>query len=422
MGGIFDRNDFMFLGSVADFAIFDRVLTDVEVLSIYNDPNGLEGIIPSLAPSITAANEGEFYIENTGNSMGYITSSDEIKISSDEIKISIPFKTSNREHGANVFLKDCLTPFNNTSYFQVAITDLTSSAPDGFIQFNTALIMNITALNSTSYWNTFTDGTRGGWAEACVETYLEVEDTLANDKSKLKVTFKHTILNMSVSLASDFTVKDVGVEREEAVENNARVDYSEFVTAYECEADAPYVKDAGKTYNQGDEITICISDNSDGIVQIEKFIDLNVSQDGGNSDYNYIKNALWNPDITTPKCIDGSTNGARRVCYAKIRALARFFEDEDPADLIISGSVLVIRDGHRVRRNLHIAFPTPVNKKTDKTLAVSARRTQAKGEESGGGFEVTIPLRSTSDSDAPGFTAGTAAGLVSMAVGAALVL
>jgi len=255
---------------------------------------------------------------------------------------------------------------------------------------------------------------------------------LANDKSKLKVTFKNNVLNMSVSLASDFTVDNVGVEREEAAENNVRTDYSGFVTAYECEAGDPYVKGTGKIYNQGDEITICVSDNRDGIVQIESFIDLKVSQDGGNSDYNFIKNALWNPDITTSACIDGSTNGARWVCYAKIRALARFFVDKVPADLIISGSVLVIRDGRRIRRNLHIAFPTPVNKEADTTLAVSARRTLAEGKDSRGDFEVTIPLRSTSDSSIPlqstsdssvhGCTTGTAAGLVSMAVGAALLV
>jgi len=261
--------------------------------------------MPSLAPSITAADKGEFHIENIGNPTVYITSSD-------EITISIPFNTSNREHGANVFLKDCLTPFNNTSYFQVAMTDLASSAPDGSNQLNTVLIMNITALDGTSYWNTFTDGTRGVWAEACVETYLDVEDALTNDKLKLKVTFKNNILNMSVSLESDFTVDGVGVEGEEAAENNVLVDYSEFVTDYECKADALYVKDIGKIYNQGDEITICVSDDSNDIFQIEKFIDLNVSQDGGNSNYNYNKNALWNPDITTPACINGSTNRARR--------------------------------------------------------------------------------------------------------------
>jgi len=444
MGGRPDDANFKFIGSVADFAIFDKVLTDVEVRSVYNDPNGLVGImedteapssqpfslpstipsitpsmaltpIPSLAPSITVANKGEFYIENTGKPTGYITSSD-------EITISIPFNTSNREYGTNVFLKDCLTPFNKTNYFQVTITDLASSAPDGFIQFNTTLIMNITALNGTSYWNTFTDGTRGGWAEACVETYLEVEDTLANDKSKLKVDFKNNILNMSVSLTSDFTVDGVSVEREEAVENNADVDYSKFITAYECEADAPYVKDAVKTYNQGNEITVCVTDNSNGIVQIEKFVDLSVSQDDGNSVYNYIKNALWNPDITTPACIDGSTNGARRVCYAKIYALARFFKDEDTTDLTISGSVSVILNERRVRRNLHIAFPMPVNRETDKTLAVSARRTQAKGGENSGDFELTIPLGSTSDSSTTATTAGTLVALVSMAIGAALVL
>jgi len=92
--------------------------------------------------------------------------------------------------------------------------------------------------------------------------------------------------------------------------------------------------------------------------------------------------------------------------------LARFFEDEDPAALIVSGSVLVIRDGRRIRRSLHVAFPTLVNKEIDRTLTMSARCTQAEGEDSGVDFEVTIPLTPASDSAAPGFAAGTSAGLV----------
>ena len=42
MGGNPDINTQTFVGRVADFAIFDRALTDAEVLSIYIAPNGLE--------------------------------------------------------------------------------------------------------------------------------------------------------------------------------------------------------------------------------------------------------------------------------------------------------------------------------------------------------------------------------------------
>jgi len=371
---------------------------------------------PTLAPSTTAAEESEFYINNTGIPTANI-------ISSDEIKIFLPFNTSNRHYGADVFLKDCLTSFDSASYFLVGVTDLTSNAPDGFIQFNTTLTVNITALNGTSHWNTFTDGTRGGWAEACVETYLEVEDThasvLVNDDSYLKTNFKNHVLNISVSLTSDFdfTPDNSHIKIEEIPRRYMITDDSEFITAYVCEADTPYVENVERTYNQGEEITICVSDNDSGIVQVENFVDLKVSQDGGNSNYNYIKDSLWNRDITTPRaCIDGTTK-ARRVCYAKIRALPHFFENEDPADLIISGSVLVVRDGREVRRNLHIALPTP---EENKTLAVSSRRVQAEGEKGIGHFEVKVSLRRAAGSAVPGFTAEVVAVFVYMAVGAAL--
>mmetsp|Transcript_26605 Transcript_26605/g.39924 ORF Transcript_26605/g.39924 Transcript_26605/m.39924 type:complete len:111 (-) Transcript_26605:86-418(-) len=99
-------------------------------------------------------NEG--LISTTGNTMEQATSKD-------TIVISMPFNASNRDIRALVFEEDCITPFDSDSYFTIGTTTPTSSAPDGFIQFNTTLEMNVTAINGTKYWNTFTDGTRGRW-------------------------------------------------------------------------------------------------------------------------------------------------------------------------------------------------------------------------------------------------------------------
>ena len=153
-----------------------------------------------------------------------------------------------------------------------------------------------------------------------------------------------------------------------------------------------------------------------GIVQVEEFDSLVVSQDGL-SPYNFIKNTLYNPEITTLACVDG-TGGNRRVCYAEFVALPRFFAEADPTDLTISGSVFVVRDGARVRRSLRMALPAPEDNNAENALAVSGRRAQVEGEEGSGDFEVFASLESTADSAAPGLTTA-AAGLVSMAVGAA---
>ena len=241
-----------------------------------------------------------------------------------------------------------------------------------------------------------------------------------NGGASEKVTFKNTILNVSVSLNANYSVASIEVERETADEAEATADYSELIEAYECSSEAPAVTVGGKTYYQGDEIAVCISDTSDGIVQVEDIEDLVVSQGESNS-YNFVLGTMYNPDVTTLSCVDGAKEG-RRVCYAKFRALARFFQQANPEALTITGSVNVVRDGRKVRRNLRMALPSPEEKTEEAeeatNLAVPGDR-RDEAEEGSGKFEVVISLGSADDSAASGRFESVAAGLASMAVGAA---
>jgi len=185
---------------------------------------------------------------------------------------------------------------------------------------------------------------------------------------------------------------------------------------YECDESYPYIKKTGTTYNQGDKITICVSDDSSNIVEVEEFLDLVVAQED-NTDYNFILNGELNPEITTPVCVDSNTS-SRRVCYATIRALPLFFSTENPSDLIIRGSVYVRRDGRRVRRILRSALPTTEKNTEEEALYGSSRRVQ---EDPGSGeFEVKVGLASTDNSAASACIVGsTVAGLMLVVVGAA---
>jgi len=378
-------------------------------------PTLTPSLVPTLSPSITKAGTNEWYINNNGN----IT---EETNSKNTVLVYIPFNTSNVDHDANVYLSDCITDFNDTdNLFDVDTTESTSSKPDGFVQFNTTLLVNITALNNTNYWTPFNNGDRGGWVEVCVETYLELEDTyeLGNDESKQKITFKNNVLNISVSLSTDFTVDSVDIEREDATEENVNTDYSDEITAYECDKTDLYTVAAGKSYNQGEEITICVTDKGNGLVQVEEFNNLVVAQ-SGISDYNYILNGLWNADITTPVCVDG-LNVDQRVCYAKIRALARFFPSVTPPALTITGSVYVIRNGRRVRRKLHSALP--VAEKQNKAVTVDAFGRRVQEDDGNGNFKLTVGLAHADDSVVSGSSIeSTAAALMTMAVGTAALM
>ena len=312
-----------------------------------------------------------------------------------------------------MFKNDCTTPFESAEYFSVAASEPTSSQPDGFVQFNTTLEVNVTAVNGTTVWNAFTDGTRGGWVEACVETALIFEDSmnLGNAATQEKITFKNNILNISVSLSLSFEVdniEEVIVVREEAENESVDSDYSQFITAYECDEANLYAPKTSSAYNQGDEIIVCVTDDSPDVVQVGEFLDLTVHQ-SGNTQYNFINNGVWNPAITTVECVDGVTSSDRRVCYAKIRILARFFSSGTPSDLFITGLVFVNRDGRRIMRKLR-------SNKND--LDGSSRRVEknnAKGE-----FELTIALENTNDSaTSSGILESTPMRLMAMAVGAA---
>jgi hypothetical protein len=91
---------------------------------------------------------------------------------------------------------------------------------------------------------------------------------------------------------------------------------------------------------------ICVMDDSDSIVQVEGFNNFMVSQDGTQR-YNYMTDTVYNSEIASHVCQEGISSGEQqhRVCYFKFVLLARFFSDNNPPDLLISGDVFVGRDG-----------------------------------------------------------------------------
>ena len=375
-------------------------------------PTNAPTAAPTSSPTITQAKQNSWYIANNGNATEEATSKD-------TITICLPFNSTNRDIGALVFDKDCVTAFNSTNYFVARTTLPTSSQPDGYIQFNTTLEMNVTAINGTQHWNPFTDGTRGGWVEVCAETFLSFKDDidLGNNDTTSKVVFKNNVMNISVSLTASYEIDNISSQREIATQSDVKTDYSEFIVAYECDEADLYIKKTTAVYNQGDEIAICVRDESGNIVEVEEFVNLVVSQ-ADNTDYNFILNGLWNPDITTPRCVDSTAALKARVCYAKVRTLARFFTTETPSDLIISGSVNVRTYGRRVRRILRSALPTTEKKNEDEDLYDSSRRVE---EDPGSGeFEVKVSLASADNSAASACTDGiTISDLMSVVVGAA---
>lgn len=318
-------------------------------------------------------------------------------------------------------MKDCITPFNSDSYFAVDTTSPTSNKPDGFIQSNSTIDMNITALNGTIYWKPFSDARRGGYVEACVETYLMFTDSILGNEPET-LDFVNNVLNISVSLDAHFEVDDVDVEREVGEIQKVNTDYSDLITAYVCDVSVPNQPTTASSttpYNQGDELAICVTDKGDNIIQVEEFNSLTVSQSGSDT-YTYIRNMLFNPEITTIVCLDGATVMDDRICYVKIRLLATFFSEQNPTDLLIEGSVYVVRNGSRDEgRNLRINLPSS-HENNDDSLTTASSNGRVETREGSGSFGLKVSLEGTrDDSSVSSSNYQSISGLVSMTVGTA---
>jgi len=347
-------------------------------------PSQSPTILPPASPSPTITVIEKWYIHKTGPTI-------EEPISSDIILISLPFKSSNKHRGAQVFSQDCMTPFNDDAYFDVDTTTPISNQQDDLIEFNTTLRMNVAQLSATGYWKPFTDGGKGGSVEICVETYLSFPDMLDIGIER-KVAYVQHKLNIFVLFSSKFDVKRTKINKEEVTHEVTRIDYTDLITAYECHENDLYQPAMGIIYNPGDEIMVCVTtvNESSDIIKVEEYVNIKASQ-AGVSDYNFMRNSVSNPDITSFECCDGPTAAARRVCFAKIRALARFFSGKDPPDLTITGSVFVTREERRLRnRNLRAGISAPKKTNEEDPLAPSDLHVE---EHVDGEFQVKISLR-----------------------------
>jgi hypothetical protein len=272
--------------------------------------------------------------------------------------------------------------------------------------------MNITALNETSYWNSFTDGSRGGWAEVCVETYLSLTSPGNEDE---EVDFVNNVLNVSVALNGDFSVDDISVKRESVTTSTSTLDYSGFVKAYQCASNNPRTKLAAPPlYTQGDNLVICITDNNEGIIQVEDIKTLAISQ-VGTAPYNYVFDNRSNPDITKITCVDGGSSEGN-VCIAELTLLSRFFPDVKPANLTVTGVVDIVRGGYTP------ASRTRALGMAEQNIAGSGGRSLEDSNTGGkdAGFSLRVELGSDDADTSAGSNQYGSAGLLSVVLGAAV--
>jgi hypothetical protein len=343
---------------------------------------------PTSSPSFTPAKSRSWNITRFGT-IKQISAA-----SNDMMRLQIPYNTSNRDYGAEVYTSDCVTPFstvNGSAPFQVNPSS-SHSLGDGFIYFNVIMDMNTTAIEQTNHWNLHSDGTNGGWAVACVEVYLSLPE---GDQ----VVNKHQLITASVSyegglqghVDDDDIIQDGGdggdgfpdvvkyggvsantTNGKKIIYKEITTDYETFVEAYQCSRGdlfTPIPTNQQISFTQGEVLTICATSNNNDIVNVNGFEDLHISQSNSDDMYSYIVNGDYDSEIISTGCESSASNDGI-VCYAEILLLSRFFREEFPLPLTVSGVVNLELAVYSDTRHLH-------TKDYSTAASMTTRRTQA---------------------------------------------
>ena len=333
--------------------------------------------------------------------------------------MTAPYNASNRVHRTTVLSPDCINEFTMPAKeaFQVGNTEDVSLG-DGYISYNSTIDIDISKVNNTEWWKALSSGALGGVLDLCLESAVYYD--LPGEEEKMN--FVNTNLTLTVEMDANFEVTSIDAERKDATQEKLTLDYSQYVTAYQCTAADLETEITGE-YSQGDELKICVTSTEPSIVQVGSIKSLTLSQAGsgagaGGDDFAYITGGVVaNDEIAATDC-DTSTTPAY-VCHADMQLLGRYFTVNEPGDLTASGSVeLDFSSGRRLTVDVPIAGGI---RGGNLALENSARRMEDKPEESAFAG-VKASLKSLDGSGSDYYGASLLSGLVAAAAGGAILM
>ena len=218
------------------------------------------------------------------------------------------------------------------------------SLGSGNIAYNSTIGVDVSILNTTGYLKSLPGGGLGGSFDLCLESavFFVLPDSVTNEK----MNFVNTNLTLTVEMDVNFEITTINAERKDATKEDRTLDYSKYVTAYQCTA-ANLASETVGEYSQGDELKICVTSTDSNIVQVESIKSLTLSQaagPGAGQEFDYITNGVVADDEITATLCEGT---APVVCHADMQLLGRYFAVDEPGDLTAFGSVELTFDTGR---------------------------------------------------------------------------
>ena len=248
-------------------------------------------------------------------------------------------------HKTTVLSPNCIQNFTGTAADAFNVTDSVDvSLGGGFISYESTIAVDISKVNGTEWWEDLPNaGALGGIFDVCLQStvYFELPDGTME-----KMNFVDTNVTVKVEMDANFNIIAINAEKKDAIKQDLTLDYSDYVTAYQCAEGSEESEILGQ-YSQGDVLKICVKSTDPNIVQVGSIKSLTLSQTGTGAGgaFSYISNGDVADDEIVQTACDTSSTSPVHVCHADMLLLGRYFGVDEPGDLTASGSV-------------ELAFPT----------------------------------------------------------------
>ncbi len=225
LGGGWYPNSNQFKGYIADFAIFDRVLTADEINRVFESKDGLK-------PELTS--EEKYSMSLVPGSVAVAFDEDR---SDNEVSYKLKIAEDSKDKLVALTILDhttCKVPFANTDIISAALSsgDFTKNADDRYLDIPIDIDVNTTMFESPDspddYFTTNVNGENNARLKFCVMTELGSSTVVSKDGkvenssiSYNKVKFDITI-NMETGFATDLKIQE---ENASTASKNVNIEY-----------------------------------------------------------------------------------------------------------------------------------------------------------------------------------------------------
>lgn len=289
------------------------------------------------------------------------------------------YTIEDHHYDVELFEKDCKTPPSGPTSFPIVFYDQTNNVDtvNKVNDIELKFLYDQAIVEESSLWKA---NKTGGCVEFCIRlnNYLS-EPPLPMNDFYLLVNFLEVKYKIEVDSLTDFNTT-IDIFRTDALEEKEFIDYEENIDVFQCNDDYLEISNP-LPLTQGDFLQICVETEYGSKFGVHSIKELDVSQDGSKL-YPYIDDFITSRLAATSCKMSNSTSA---ICKAKVQLIALYFDEYDPSDLFVNGTVKLDYVGDR-----RLSVDVPLNLRPSKHGIDESRMLTEETAASSFGLEVAL--------------------------------